>query len=99
MGTYWNVKKERQDGFLADGMLLCSGDHIIAVIYYLCSAEGVLYRHSLKKSSVQSHWMLGCCWQMQRGRLEGKGRLEGPLLPALHYRSLLVVPRCSLGTR
>lgn len=41
VGTYRNVKREREDGFPADGTPLCSGDHIIAVIYYLCSAEGV----------------------------------------------------------
>lgn len=41
VGTRWNVKREREDDFLADEMLLCSRDHIIAVIYYLCTAEGV----------------------------------------------------------
>ena len=41
MGTHWNVKREGEDDFLADEMLLCSRDHIIAVIYYLCTAKGV----------------------------------------------------------
>lgn len=37
----WNVKRERKNYFLADEMLLCSTDHVIAVIYYLCTAKGV----------------------------------------------------------
>jgi len=41
VGTHWNVKREGEDDFLADEMLLCSRDHIIAVIYYLCTAKGV----------------------------------------------------------
>lgn len=41
--VHWNVKREREDDFLADEMLLCSGDHIIAVIYALPKVCTVLY--------------------------------------------------------
>lgn len=41
LGTRCNAEREREDDFLADEMQLCSRDHIIAVIYYLCTAEGV----------------------------------------------------------
>lgn len=36
-------EREREDDFLADEMLLCSRDHIIAVIYALPKVCTVLY--------------------------------------------------------
>lgn len=45
---------------------------LLFIIYALPKVCRVLYRHNLKKSSVWSRWMLGCCWRLRRGRLGGQ---------------------------
>lgn len=42
-GTLGRREREREDNFPADEMLLCSRDHIIAVIYALPKVCTVLY--------------------------------------------------------
>lgn len=42
-GQGLKINREREDNFLADEMLLCSRDHMIAVIYALPEVCTVLY--------------------------------------------------------